>query len=220
MSMWKGYVERVMEKATKAFVAYIDADNELQKAMKRKSEYPINGTVRQDYYEKAIEAAHAANKAQKTFDEAKQGMNETLGSIRSIRREFVESVMHEFTPNGGKIKDNDVKLFESGILTADEIIRMYDEYSGAENWTMVRVCGKYAKQYADRMASDAGLTASVDEQNRIQNLNAIATDAAQDRAGAWIEPFDLLVDTFARTIDNPALIQEWSSLTAPVVELF
>lgn len=209
---FKSYAHDLNALARASFVGVLDAKAQLDAAQAAANQYPMHGgQVTGDYAEKAMDSRAKLNKAQRAFDEALAKMRETEKKMHELREKLQAAARDEYYPYGKDIDSDDVKALESGIMTPDEIAYMYEVAKKCSNWTMCRVIGKYAGQYAQQLDQDGKHTAAAE-------LRALELDANQNRAESVVSAFDNLIETYSRTVNNTALISHWAELTAPIID--
>ena len=112
---------------------------------------------------------------------------------------------------------DELRVLDSGILTAEELLYMYEVEEKCGNRTMMRIIGKHAAELAKKYDGAAN---TAEDHIRAAKLQAVALDAKKDRAGEVLEEFDNLVETFSRTVSNTAMIPQWANLTQPFIDMF
>lgn len=215
MGKFKSYAEKLNETARAAFVQYTLAAEELEKAQAaaRETPMPTGGTVSDEYYRKALDAAQALRKAQDAEKAARDAMQTAESKMRDLRAKLYDAVRDEYYPYGKDIDEKDMQVLQSGIMTADEYRRMYEVAKATENWTMCRMIGKYAGEYGNQREKAGAL-------DEAQEMRALQYDSELNRAAPVLDAFESLIETFGSMQRNPHIIPRWNELTAEIIESF
>lgn len=219
MSEYKKFAEDLNELARAAFVARLNAEETLNQAQANAKQYPMQGSgmVKEEYARQAIDAAHKLNKAKDEHTSALAEMQAARQKMTALREKLAQRVRDDFLPYGKDIDADELRVLQSGILTAEELMYMYEVETKCGNTTMQRIIGKHAAELAESLD---GTGNSAAEHERAAKLRAVAVDAQKDRAAEVLQNFDNLLEIFDMTTSNPAMISRWNEFAEPIIEAF
>lgn len=216
MSKFNNYARKLDQMARETFAALVTAKEALTKAEAEKRAYPRSGgLVSGDYAIKSAKAETAYLEAEKQYKAARENAAEKVDSLRRMRAELQREIDDNYSVNPAALDTNSMELLKSGIMKAGDYSRMYDAAKNADNITMLRMIGKYAKEAAELEIQNGG---KYSEDVRI--LHGVAHAAQQSGGGDTLAAFDYLTDAFTRCTRNTAMIPRWDELTADKVENF
>lgn len=212
MSKYNSYAKRIDEIAKKNFAAYIDAKSAYDAAFDHHTKNPrptgisdaatITAAARAeiDYHEK-----------KEALDRVRRELNDSVTMIESLRSELSKMIASDFMANPDDLDGNTIELMRSGILSPEEFENLANK--NANNHTMLRLIGSYAKQKV----------AEADRENDFmarRKLNTVVDMARRADGRAYLEVFDGIADTYNRCVRNPAMISFWDQLTSEAIERF
>lgn len=215
MGKFREYARRMDRLARKAFEQYTEAENALEKAKAARSQYPLRGgAVPADYHSKALRAQADYEDALHKMNRATQALHEHNKEIREIRDELKAALAEEYSASPSAIDANTLELLKSGILTPNEYIKLGKQAGADGNYTMQRLISKYANDAAE---------AEEQRNNGNENSTSMAYRAAsivnqEDYGSNELAKFDVMVNAYQTTANNPFMIQDWDSLTAEAAE--
>lgn len=215
MSKYNSYAKKVDEIAKEAFKEYRKAEKVLEDAEKEARLYPQNhGVVTADIAAKSARAHSDLLEAREKMKVARRSLEERNREIAALRKELAAEVEDHFSADPKSLDSNTLELLRSGILNSYEYEKLLKESRAAGNHTMARVIARYAGRAADREEAENG------ESSNTRNLRAVSYMASGDRGEDILQSFDVLAEAFKRSSQNPAMIDDWGSLTGGIVENF
>lgn len=216
MSKFNNYARKLDQMARETFEALATAKEALTKAEAAKRAYPRSGgLVSGDYALKSAKAEAAYFEAEKQYKAARADAAAKVDSVRRMRAELQQEIEAAYSVNPAALDANTMELLKSGIMKAADYTRVYNAAKKADNNTMMRMIGKYAKEAAELEIQNGG---KYSEDVRI--LHGIAHAANQSSGANTLAAFDYLTDAFARCTRNEAMIPRWNELTVDKVENF
>lgn len=214
MSKFNDYAKRLNEIATEAFSEYNKAAENLERAKRNIKAYPFKPVTDAEYELKRAKANADLKEAENKMQTAR--LEKYLDNIKAVRKELEAAVDRESSAKPEQIDPSVMELLKSGIMNPREMDDLLSKMAKAENFTMVRLIGKYAAEAAKTVLSekgDAGVALSKDYQ-------AVAYTADNTGLDNLLTGFDFLRDTFYRCTQNPAMIQHWNELTGSIIDRF
>lgn len=212
MSKFREYARKVNTIARAAMEGYTEAAEKAQKADER-----YNATIARYRGNSGPEAQAAIARARADMLEAQQAkkqaqafMQKEIDSVAAVGRELKAAVSAAFTADGSQVDMATLELLKSGILKSDEYVSLYNAAANSGNHTMMRLIGKYAGD----VAQDAP---TKEKETQLRQLESMSRAAM---GGQYLEAFNMLQDTYARTANNPSMIKSWDMLTAETIENF
>ena len=211
MGKYVSYGNRVNEIAKKAFLKYQDAEARFQKAKSEFDRYPKrNGPlVTPEYTAKSARAEADFITARQELIAAKSELENKNDDVAKIRKELASQLASDYAAKPDNVDTSTVELLKTGILDADEYLRLMNKAKSDGNLTMSRVIAKYAeKQAAELLKSNDG-----EETAAVRDLRTVSMMAPKSVGETELRQFDVMGEAFRRTSENPAMIQDWDDLT-------
>lgn len=216
MSRFNDYAKRADAAAKAAFKEYREAERAYREAEKKVNSIPkgTNGVLPK------YQADHA--RAQADFyekrDAYKAAHNKFINSenvLAGIRRELAAEINEAYAADPAAMDSNTIELLKSGVLNADEYVRMFEKAENEGNHTMARMIGKYADDAA----------AAITDRNGRNDPNAlllrrVAHAGKANDGREYLEAFDSIANVYHRCTRNGALIDSWDDLVGEVVSDF
>lgn len=210
MSKFNSFAIKVDEIARKAFEEYSEAHAAFQTAEAKFQSYP-QGKQNAD----ALKAKAAFFEAREKLNQAQRNMGGYNDTVAVIRRELSAALSDEYAADPAAIDGNTITLLQSGILRPDEYGKLMNEARTAGNTTMARLIAKFATDAAEKISKEYG-----QGDQKARELRVIANQGNIDPANSALEAFDVLADTFRRTMRNPSMIRAWDELAGPIIQAF
>ena len=219
MGNYRQFAEDLNELARGAFIGLLSAEETLNQAQANAKQYPMQGSgmVKEEYARQAIDAAHKLNKAKDAHSEAQAAMQAARRKMNELREKLANRVRDDFFPYGKDIDAEELKVLQSGILTPEELLYMYEVETKCGNTTMQRIIGKHAAELAKDLDALGNSTA---DHERAAKLFAVSVDSQKDRAAEVLQKFDNLLEIYDRSAANPAMISRWNEFAEPIIEAF
>ncbi len=211
MSRFNSYAKKLNETAKKAFEEYRKAEKRVEYAKQAMELTPYKVHADAEYTAKM-----AANKAE--YEAAKVALNEAhhvfnghKDDIKKIREALEADINSHYAANPAAVDTATLELMKSGILRFNDYERLMASAKEDGNYTMMRLVGKYADEKAERIGAttDTG-----------RKLRALGDMGANCNGNEYLQAFDMLTDVYNRSVDNPAMIDHWDSLTNNAAENF
>ena len=198
------YAKRVDNSAREHLRAIETAQNELRRAEQLNKEAIQSHDERRMLNAKGnlLDCQDAAKRARKDAEIA-------LDGLRGIPAELDAAITAAATVDPEKVDGAALELMKSGIMTATDYQAMSRKYS--ENPTMLRLLAKYS--------SDAGSAAESDTERQGYNVVSHSCKAAVNFQ-AQRDGMEVLLETYRRCVNNPAMIKSYEALTADIVRDF
>lgn len=217
MSRFNEYARRLDTLARENFQKYINAKEEYENACDKLAQYPQHyGNVDHEYECKRIRAIADHAEAKAAFDVVKNEYADTVREVEKIRAELVNAIEADYIVDPAQLDNNTLELMKSGVLKPADYERFMNDALENENHAMVRMIAKYAEE-----ASKALETSGVDHKTYYEGrerLNNVVNACKTDDGREYLEAFDVIAETYRRTVNNPAMISYWDQLTAYTVE--
>lgn len=216
MSKFNKYARQADEAAKAAFKEYREAEAAYREAQKKVESYPknFNGVMPQYQAEHARAQADFYEKRD-AYTAARNKFTNSKALFADIRKDLEADIEGIYKADPASMDSNTLELMKSGILTGSEYADLLEKAQDAENYTMVRLIGKYARDAAqargDRFGqndSEARLLRMVDETSR-------ASDGS-----VYLDTFDQIVSVYDRCTNNTGLIDKWDGLVGDAVAEF
>ena len=219
MSKFNDYARRLDTLARENFQKYTNAKEEYERACDKLEQYPQRyGNVDHEYERKRLLAMSAHAEAKAVFDVVKQEYADTVREVEKIRAELVNAIEEDHIVDPAQLDNATVELLKSGILKPADYVKIMDEAKNSENHTMIRLITKYAED-ASKALENSGMEQSKYFESRAC-LNNVITAGKTDDGREYLEAFDVIADTYRRTVNNPGMIRYWDQLTARYIEDF
>ena len=207
MSRFNNYAQKLNDTAKKNFEAYQLSERLYEEAQAKVRKYPKIIPVRDMKYEaERLTAEQELKDARTSMTRAQRVFNDSVRAFDHIRGELTDAISEAYATDPTMINEEDVKLMQSGIMTAEEYSGMMKR--AADNPTMQRVIAK--------AAAEASKTTK-DEREAVR-LQTLAREV--DTGSEYTDMFDSLVGVYKRCVKNPALIKEWDNLCGDAIEEF
>ena len=212
MSKYQVYAKKVDTLAKTLFESYTRAEKRLEKATLQRKALDEHGTQRE-----IVEADYEVASAKTALEFARMELEGVADELSEIRSTLVAAIDDEYAADPSQLDANTMDLLKSGILTAHEYRRIMDKAKADGNHTMFRMAGKYVADAANDVEQRFGADNS--QARELREIGLLA-EVAADNGQYILDSFDVLATTLETTAKNPAMIQDWESLTADVIESF
>ena len=182
----------------------------------------------EEAYNRAVDARRSAGndpvkiaRAEADYQEALSAKNrwkmnkpyEIERELAGIRAELAEAVGDAFAADPAALDGATLELLKSGIMAPGEYQRLLNKAIDGGNPTMVRMIASYAEREADSTAERYGMG-----DDRARALRAISYQGKKFDGTVYLQNFDVLTETFNRSMRNTALFDKWEDLTGEVIE--
>ena len=209
MSKYQRYGKELDRLARERFSSYEKARERYEKARKVKSDnpYPTGWGATPEAQIKAKKAEIEYIEAENAFKDAQRVYQGTLSEVEKLRKELYDEIQNDMTASPADLDRNVVDLLASGICSAREIRKMYED---SHDVTTRRYIAKYAKERDVKKLSD---------EDRVI-LNGVVYDGdtlTDPESSSTMKDFDALSDVLGRCVNNPAMIGCWGQLTEEVI---
>lgn len=211
MSKYNNYARRADEAAKRAFEAYAKAKADYERAEASLRQYPQRrGMVDAQYAVKSARAQADYLQAKAELSNADKVFVNSANEIKKIRAELVSDIETAYGIDPQKLDTNVLELLKSGVLNGDEFVKLLQEAKSANNATMVKLVGRFARAAAEKKGkgSDAA------------TLRMVEREAYEYSGADRLEAFDALSTIYNKCVRNPAMIPAWGELTSTTVENF
>ena len=217
MSRFNVYAKQLDGVAREAFQELNEAKAALDRATDKCHAYPEKrGVVDSGYAAKAARANADFIEARDRYEARRRSLPDKCdGKISEIRETLERSISAYYEVKPDHVDGNALELLKSGIMRPDDYAAMFNNMVRDENFTMLRLVGKFAADAAAVIEKKDGANAP----DAIQ-LRTIANNARTYNGDVYRQAFGYLVDTFNRTMKNHAMIPHWDELTAETVDKF
>ena len=219
MSKFNDYARRLDTLARENFQKYINAKEEYENACDKLAQYPQHyGNVDHEYERKRVRAIADHAEAKAAFDVVKNEYADTVREVEKIRAELVNAIEADYIVDPAQLDNNTLELMKSGVLKPADYEQFMNDALENENHAMVRMIAKYAEE-----ASKALETSGVDQKTYYEGrerLNNVVNACKTDDGREYLEAFDVIAETYRRTVNNPSMIRYWDQLTTHAVEGF
>ena len=211
MGKYEIFSNRMNKLAKEAFQKYTQAEAKFEAAKRQYDHYPkrTGPMVTADYQAASARAEADFLEARKALMEAKAEMESKNSDVAALRKELASKLAEDYAATPDSVDANTVELLRTGILEADEFVRLMNTAKKGGNSTMARVIAKYAEKQAAAMLKDN----DGEETQSIRDLRAVATLAPKSAGERELAMFDVMGECFKRTSANPAMIPDWDNLT-------
>ena len=214
MSKFNHYAQEANRIAKEAFKEYKEAEQAYREAQAKYYKYPQRvGFVDHEYAVKSLRAKADFEEAKNNFSQAKRNLASHQREFDELRSQLSEELDTYYAVNPEAVDSKAIELMKSGVLTLNDYKRLMNEAEEAENFTMMRMVSKYAKEAGEAISQRYGegdLTA-----REFQRLSYVP-----DYASKQMEAFDLLKEVYDRSVNNSGMIDHWEELTSNTVENF
>lgn len=212
MGIFREYGERLDKIARYAINNYFEARKnvEIAEAVYNRENDPHKTLNNYEQQAKASRAKANLFEAQKAVKDARQFMVTEIESIREVGRELQAEINTRFCANGEQVSIGTLELLKSGILKPQEYFSLYDKAQQDGNHTMMRLIGRYAGE----SAKDAP-TKELEMQ-----MTRLANNAQHTMGGEYMTLFGNFLDAYARSANNPAMLNRWDEMTAGIINSF
>ena len=205
MSDFKKYACELNELANELFDNYNKAKAEYDRAEELHRKHPERGGMVEAT--KAAEIAEAKAKylsAQSELKEAETRLIHGNDSIISIRAALEKSIKSAYSANPEDVDNNVITLINSGILSDDEYIDLFNKAVNNGNTTTARL-----------------IAAKADENKNNRPLLGLIAEKGRSLNGSReLSKFDDLSEIYYRCSHNTAMIPYWEELTANMIDAF
>ena len=215
MSKFNEYARKIDRMAKESFKKYREAEEAYKAARDKMESYPKNRDgVLLPYVAQYARAQADFYEAQEVFRKEQKLLAEHSKEMSKIREELETDLEDHYAPDPKSLDSNTLELLKSGALKSGDYERLLEEAKDTENYTMIRLIGRYAKEAADEESRHNG------NSPKSQELRAVSNMANQVGIDDHMSVFDSLVDVYNRSVKNPGMIDFWESLTSEIVENF
>lgn len=165
MSIWRKHVKSLRKAVQSYYDEYLTAQGAVEKARldleeAKREERAVSAKNRERIY---VELAAHNVKAKELIlqakkDDLKRVNNkrfDLLNKSREIRENLSRALDDDFTVNPSDVDSNVLALMDSGILKANDYVKLYDEAEKSHNVTMMRLIGGKAGALADKETDSA-----------------------------------------------------------------
>lgn len=218
VSKYQKYAKEVDVLARTAFTNYTKAEARLIKAQQQAKAFPRGASHEISYQAKAAAAEAEVAAAKDELIKAKQDLEGVSAELNEIRSRLVAEVEDSLAADPSQVDLATVELLKSGTLKANEYERLMRKAQAAENTAMIRLAGKYAMSAASAAEKEYG--ADHPKARELREIGLLAEVVDNDRSAHILNQFDYLASALETTSKNPAMIQDWESLTSAVVDSF
>lgn len=221
MSKFNHYAKKLDSIAKQAFEDYHGAKLALKSAEKAVSdtpEYHVGMSSKYNtpsYQMKVLKAQEDLITAKENFRKEQRKLEEHLREFAQMRMELEQEIEREYAMNPADLDGNTMELLKSGILKPSDYAILMDKATDAENFTMMRMIAKYAK---DAEAENSKRNGANDAGSVL--LRRIMNDSLYSDGSNYLEAFDTMTDIYSRATRNDALMDYWEGFTAETVESF
>lgn len=216
MNKYQEHFRKANSTAREAFKAYRKAEQAYKNAEARAKQYPqgrIGVTVDAEYLAKSARANADFLEAKEALANAKRNMDAHKNDFAAIRKALAADIAASNMVNPEQMDMQTLELLKSGILTGNEYLSMLQKFSG--NPTMTRLIGKYAHDAAETISQQHG------PGDKEASAMRIAEYQARTNTGEEVlQCFDVMQDAFSRSVNNPAMIDSWDSLTGDIMQTY
>lgn len=194
------YLKKVDDAARDALRKIVEADNELNRAEKLMSEANSTHDER-----RIVNAKGYLLDAQDGVRAARKYATNALDNVQGERMKAIQAAVTASTVNPDEVDAAAMELLKSGIMRPADYDSMVRRY--ASNKTMTRLIARYCEDAAANEKNESARAL----------FSTIATTAREnvnpERAA---DGMDIVLDTFARCINNHKMIPKYNELTCPV----
>lgn len=216
MSKFNKYAKQADEIAKESFKAYKEAAEALKKAEDQQRTYPERaGIVTAEYAAKSARAKADYLTAKENMKAAQRNMESVYRQIQQIKRDLAADLDSSFAADPAQIDPAVMDLLKSGILKPAEYERLYNSAASADNHTMMRIIGKYAKDVAD--AENAKHVLSAQD---AATLRVLAANSRNITGSEYLDSYHAIEDVYDRCTRNPGMIDHWDELLSEIVTDF
>ncbi len=219
MSRFNEYARRLDTLARENFQKYTNAKEAYENACDKLERYPQRfGNVDHEYERKRLLAMSDHAEAKAVFDVVKREYEDSLEEAKKIRTELENAIEEDYTVDPAQLDNNTLELMKSGVLKPADYVRFMNDALENENHAMIRMIAKYAEE-ASKQLMESGLDQKTVYEGR-ERLSTVVNAAKTDDGREYLEAFDVIAETYRRTVNNPSMIRYWDQLTAHAVEGF
>ena len=212
MSRYRKFAEELDNLARAKFKAYTDAESKLRSAELQRKALPDYASQLQ-----RVEADYEVENAKRGLETAKLALENVTDEVDEIRSRLADAVFEGYAADPAKVDTKTLALLESGILNVDEYKHIISQAKATNNSAMIRLAGKYAMSAASAAEKEYGADHPKARELREVGLLSEVIDTKGEHI---MNSFDVLASTLTTTAKNAAMIGDWDSLTADVIESF
>ena len=200
------YGIKAEEIAKKAFEEYLTAKKKLDNAREQVKKYPtMHGIVTAEYEAKSVRAKADLLEAEQAI---KGILHSHIGEIEQIGEELKETIEEYYLAEPAFIDRDILDLLNSGILTPVEYHHLIQNSINKGNLTMARIIAKHAGDLREEVLKKYGTD---NEQSRALAVVSHMCDKCDGSEAK--DGFEIILETYKKTADNPSMIEKWDSLT-------
>lgn len=144
-------------------------------------------------------------------DVALSGYDERLASLRG---QYCEQLHEKYDSRSKDIDSNLMTLLQSGTMSTADYVRAADDMLARDNFTMLRIVGKSAKDAAEAIDGS-----TPQGQNKRMELMAVAAKCNTDYIGSQLEIFDGLCEIYRTCKRNRHMSGSWNELSGRMLNL-
>lgn len=213
MSKFNDYGKKVDAIAKEAFKKYREAEAAYKRAEDLQRKYPRQqGLVDAEYAAKAARAYADFTQAKADMKRAKEEFSAYNAEIAALRKQLAAEVDEHYAADPAAIDPATLELLKSGIMSPSEYSRLINKSLSEGNYTTARICAKYAAEAGATRAKAFGVN-----DGKAAEYRAASYLIGMDNGDSVLSAFDMLTDTFQRSIANPYMIDRWDELTGSVI---
>lgn len=213
MSEFNYYAQKVNDVAQGAFQEYKDASTALELANDKLRSY--SQARDPETQVKAARAKADQIAANEKLNEARERLESGNKTIAGIRAELVQKINEVYGADPSQVDLAGLELLKSGIVKPEECEALANKYLSQKNYTMVRLCGKFAAELAEQLTEE-----NPTAKEQILLLRRIAAGSQTFGGKQYIDAFDMLADVYKRCSNNVFMIDSWEQLTHRAIESF
>ena len=212
MSKYQEHFRKANTTAKAAFTEYRKAEKAYQDAEAMYRQYPERlGFTDAEYAAKSARAKANYLEAKEALTAAKRTFAGHADEMTGIRKALAADIAAANIASPDSMDMPTIELLKSGILTGNEYMNLLQKY--AENPTMTRIIGKYAHDAAEARGRNPG-------DKEATTMRMAEYQARTNTGEEVLQNFDVVCDAFTRSVNNPAMIDHWDSLTGEIMQAY
>lgn len=137
-------------------------------------------------------------------------LDETKGKIKALRERLENALATHFLPNPAAVDGNLMAIVDSGVMSADEYARLFEQMVKNDNPTMARLIGAAAREAAENEKDPV----------KRSRLAAVAEAGKQCSADAYLKKFDTLVEMFTVCSRSGSMASSWDTYAGKHIDNF
>lgn len=212
MSKYQEHFRKANTTAKAAFMEYRKAEKAYQEAEAMYQKYPERlGLIDAEYAAKSARAKADFLQAKEALAAAKRTFARHADEISGMRKGLAADIAAANVASPDSMDMPTIELLKSGILTGGEYMTLLQKH--ANNPTMTRIIGKYAHDAAEARGRNPG-------DKEAANLRMAEYQARTNTGEEVLQSFDVVCDAFNRSVNNPAMIDHWDTLTGEIMQAY